>query len=76
MIQFQYNGETRQALEIGPDKRMIGCMLCFQATPKPGHKSFKVHKMMDVVEIDRTPFASVLQDIEVSNEQRSSCAEV
>jgi hypothetical protein len=64
MIQFQYNGETRQALEIGADDRMIGCMFCFQVTPKIGHKSFKVHKMMDVVEISREPFASVLQDID------------
>lgn len=60
MIQFQYCGKIRQALEIEPDERMIGCMFCFQVTPEVGHRSFKVHKMVDVVEISREPFVGIL----------------
>ena len=64
MIKFEYNGTTRQALEIGADDRKIGCMFCFQVTPRLGHRSFKVHKMMDVREIKREPFVHALQDID------------
>jgi hypothetical protein len=68
MIQFEYGKQTRLALEIGADDRMIGCMFCFQVMkngePSVGHRSFKIHKMIDVVEIDREPFAEALQDID------------
>ena len=62
MIQFEYKGTQRQALEIEADERMIGCMFCFQVTPSVGHKSFKVAQMMDVVEIDRKPFEDQLNE--------------
>jgi len=64
MIKFEYRGTQRQALEIGPDSRIIGCMYCFQVTPQLGHRSFKVHEMMDVQEISREPFVHALQDID------------
>lgn len=68
IIQFEYKRTLREALEIGADDRMIGCLFCFQVTkdgePSVGHKSFKVAEMMDVVEIDRKPFEETLQDID------------
>lgn len=68
MIQFEYGRKTRVALEIGADDRMIGCLSCFQVMKngklEVGHRSFKVHKMIDVVEIDRTPYEAQLQDID------------
>ena len=68
MIQFEYSGVRREALEIGIDDRHNGCLFCFQVTkggnPSVGHRSFKVHKMMDVIEIDRAPFEEQLGDID------------
>lgn len=60
MIQFEYKGSTRQALEIEPDARQIDCLYCFQVTKngkvETGPRSFKVYDMRDIVEIDRAPF--------------------
>lgn len=68
MIQFEYSGVRREALEIGIDDRHNGCLFCFQVTKDGeidlGHRSFKVHKMMDVIEIDRAPFEAQLGDID------------
>ncbi len=67
MIQFEYKGTKRQALEIEPDARQIDCMFCFQVTKdgevEAGHRSFKVYEMRDVVEIDRSPFAKQLEGV-------------
>ncbi len=67
MIQFEYKGTQRQALEIEPDARQIDCMFCFQVTKDgkvdTGHRSFKVYEMRDVVEIDPSPFAKQLESM-------------
>lgn len=65
MIQFEYGKKTRVALETGADERMIGCMACVQVMKdgkvEVGPRSFKVHKMIDVVEIDRAPYEEHLR---------------
>lgn len=67
MIQFEYRGTKRQALELGVDKRQIGCMVCFQVTPEVGRRSFKVHDMRDVTEIDRAPFEELFEANDIDN---------
>lgn len=52
IIQFEYKGTTRVALEIEADDRKINCMHCLQATKdgeiEVGFRSFKVPDMRDV----------------------------
>ena len=48
VVEFDYNDKHRIAIEQGPDKRGIGCMLCTQVSPKVGIRSFKVAKRMDL----------------------------
>lgn len=64
MIQFDYEGITRQAWQISCEEH--GKLFCFQVSPSIGHKYFLTSLMSRVIEIDRAPFEHLFQDMDAT----------
>jgi len=58
MIQFDYKGKVREALELHKDERMNACWVCYQVSPEVGVRSFKIADMRGIREIKMDPRAA------------------